>query len=1122
MSRTDILSKSGARCLGLLAAILLSVPAATQEEDPCGDARYHAADANGDYAVSLTELLRQIQFFNSGGYRYCPDAGTEDDYCPGPAPGKTAFPCESKAIHDTDQNGNEAIELNELLRIIQFYNTGALFYCPGRATEDEFCPGAPDGGISLSPKEALLGVGGGVYLEAVSTDTQEGIRWETSAPEIATVEETGAVVAVAPGVVRIRATGEESDAWAEAEIVVSSATLTVTPEVVFLHPATMVTLLPVSSAGGDTFDFNSDNGGIASINGNGEVSANGEGETTLTVTSALTGLSVAVPVTVLPEDALIPEPGRSTVSFEASEDRPYDPVVRVTLEDNEVYMLQDLADSDLYNDRFEEILSGPEEEGQSSRAARGSFVVPTIRPATRYVNHAVFQTPIKDQRDRNTCSLFCLVSALEARYKRAGYGDLDLSEQHFNHMGKTVWLHGFVDEARPRGVYENQLGMTSGGGVYAVAMLTRYGLPLESVVPYEHSRKAGHVFEDYHNIRQEGDNPIVMEGLTRQDLTQREINDFNLEESFTTWNIPRNYSFAPLAKEALGTGQYGVTTYEKCPPERIKDITWWENVLHMGYEIAFQANMVWDTLDGVWVARNAMPDEPVGSHCMVAVGYDRRVPWAPYLIVKNQWGESGFLKLDYNWVTGSFTGTMTHAIVITGITNPEDKRFKAQTAVGRWTIETDLYTDPGQLDIFRQAQFFPPSDINGFQDRRLGEFYDAAGNAFKINGFAFPNFAEWYLDPANPNAEFDDIGGNRFFGFYDVDFPELMAGYYVPVSGPVRGFYGYKHGLIETRSVYTSVASDDAFLGRWEIIHGKTDGYVEVTEVGNSPPIVSVTYESPAGARFSYGGTASHTTGEVEIGLSNVLVANKGTFVGHILATNPGIMAGYFQPQTGARSGMVLRRVNYARLGVTLNEPVSNASFLTGATVGLQADVFGDGLHVSNPDLVTWSTGAPADEGGLLLGNGVSRNWIPQEPGTYEIFVVYTEGALTGPGTRAVDQVTVTVRDASAPEVTITSPADGATYSEIKDPAVISVNFAGVANDVDDGQFPGSELNWSYRRQGAGAWISAGTGASKSISLQDELCFEFTYYEIRLQATDSDGLTGTDIITVGVDALFCR
>ena len=49
---------------------------------------HHSADQNLDYLISLSELLRVIQFYNSGGY-HC-DASGEDGYAP--APGDTRLP----------------------------------------------------------------------------------------------------------------------------------------------------------------------------------------------------------------------------------------------------------------------------------------------------------------------------------------------------------------------------------------------------------------------------------------------------------------------------------------------------------------------------------------------------------------------------------------------------------------------------------------------------------------------------------------------------------------------------------------------------------------------------------------------------------------------------------------------------------------------------------------------------------------------------------------------------------------------------------------------------------------------------------------------------------------------
>ena len=47
---------------------------------------YHDADVNQDSQIDLTELLRVIQFYNVGGYSYCPDDGTEDGFCPDEEP----------------------------------------------------------------------------------------------------------------------------------------------------------------------------------------------------------------------------------------------------------------------------------------------------------------------------------------------------------------------------------------------------------------------------------------------------------------------------------------------------------------------------------------------------------------------------------------------------------------------------------------------------------------------------------------------------------------------------------------------------------------------------------------------------------------------------------------------------------------------------------------------------------------------------------------------------------------------------------------------------------------------------------------------------------------------------
>lgn len=102
--------------------------------------KLHTADQNGDHQIILSELLRVIQFFNSGGYHCAePPESTEDGYAPGPDSAHQAC-----TPHTSDYNLQDwLINLSELLRVIQFFNSGGYHACPGEATEDGFCVGLP-------------------------------------------------------------------------------------------------------------------------------------------------------------------------------------------------------------------------------------------------------------------------------------------------------------------------------------------------------------------------------------------------------------------------------------------------------------------------------------------------------------------------------------------------------------------------------------------------------------------------------------------------------------------------------------------------------------------------------------------------------------------------------------------------------------------------------------------------------------------------------------------------------------------------------------------------------------------------------------------------------------------
>ncbi|MBI1319886.1 MAG: DUF5011 domain-containing protein [Candidatus Hydrogenedens sp.] len=102
------------------------------------DASVHRADQNADGAFSLAELLRLIQLYNAGAYQ-CDTQG-EDGYRIANEKDLKALDPGCLA-HSADYlaGGSGAIELSELLRQIQIYNLGGYTHCKGQ-TEDNFCP----------------------------------------------------------------------------------------------------------------------------------------------------------------------------------------------------------------------------------------------------------------------------------------------------------------------------------------------------------------------------------------------------------------------------------------------------------------------------------------------------------------------------------------------------------------------------------------------------------------------------------------------------------------------------------------------------------------------------------------------------------------------------------------------------------------------------------------------------------------------------------------------------------------------------------------------------------------------------------------------------------------------
>lgn len=115
---------------------LTSQVTATPLGEGWNEAHCHSADYNRDWTISLSELLRVVQFFNLGEIG-CGNGDTEDGYVPSAADLLSCTP------HSGDYDADWLLELQELLRMIQIYNSpnGAYFVAEEITTDDGFVPG---------------------------------------------------------------------------------------------------------------------------------------------------------------------------------------------------------------------------------------------------------------------------------------------------------------------------------------------------------------------------------------------------------------------------------------------------------------------------------------------------------------------------------------------------------------------------------------------------------------------------------------------------------------------------------------------------------------------------------------------------------------------------------------------------------------------------------------------------------------------------------------------------------------------------------------------------------------------------------------------------------------------
>jgi hypothetical protein len=360
-----------------------------------------------------------------------------------------------------------------------------------------------------------------------------------------------------------------------------------------------------------------------------------------------------------------------------------------------------------------------------------------------HVDLSANQTPLRKQGSRTTCIVFASTAALEAAYKRAGYGQVDLSEEFLNHFGKMLWLEPKLSKVADRGEdgREGQVGAFAGGdGVqYLERLANGLSVPSAAAMPY-HPR----------NFTAQ-DHPYLANPWDSSFWTQRRTDDVNFDVAF----LPLAALTQPLYYSVKQFARIGGT-----------DVDAIETALAAGKEV------VWDFHVGtrgqgaiIWA-----PCDPAQGHCgrgashaVLIIGYDRRDrdPSKHYFLIKNSWGPTqwpdGYTRISYDYLRAYGR----NAGYIIEVNRP--RPWPELAFIGRWHFKFEGH--PGVLDVYHipgVGQWLLSEKGGGIADRRIGAFYEDKGASYRVNGRMAADRIEFYIDPHDPAARYDRIGGQRF------------------------------------------------------------------------------------------------------------------------------------------------------------------------------------------------------------------------------------------------------------------------------------------------------------------------------------------------------------------------
>jgi Ricin-type beta-trefoil lectin domain-like len=432
--------------------------------------------------------------------------------------------------------------------------------------------------------------------------------------------------------------------------------------------------------------------------------------------------------------------------------------------------------------------------------------------------------------DRGYCTYFGNIAALEAAYKKRGYGELDLSEEFFSLVAKVMYLHPYWNEITGSNYRENQLGQSQGGGSMGW-FKTGLKIPLESVMPFDHTFA----------------NPPYWD--TRD---QRLANDFNT--GLLTSRVVKASTY------------YGALSATMLTDAQKNNSAEYERVLNMGYEINVKH----------------------GSHNYLVVGYDKRDPSNPVFLVKDSYDPTGTRCVDLcDLVTyADLIPIVEEAGYITQVREPGT--FPELAFLGRWKLNFDGWK--GTLDIYHIPGITHPVLLTAnsgsalkLTDKRIGVFYDEAGNAFRVNGSIIGNKISFCLDISVPNLRWDEFRGRKFL--YNLNPAlDIMSGFHVDIDGKSYGGYATKGSYISHGSITNYI--QNLINTNWKMNWDGQTGIV-TCRVGEDASRVNGTFDYGTGTQpFSiWYDAADHSLLNIRVGDRTV----RGKFLNH----EKGIICGY-------------------------------------------------------------------------------------------------------------------------------------------------------------------------------------------------------------------------------------